>query len=312
MAPEEKGIFVFDKITRKLNIQSIVNTAAIKNYYRRLQEQGYSETEGRAKNVIDKWIRNPYGFEKQDINVIAEFIAMSHARVPRSIMIARKLIKFAREKICEECKEKSKDKGLIEKSYAVFYKRTGNTNNVSLDEYSRYMTSYMQGRKKCNEVENKILDDIIKSDSIGTEIFLLGYLLRSHWSFLIAEHNDYFLTCDAPVNIFALTENGSVIVWGGLHEQEVEISFPISPKICLIVTANQKFKERFYDRELVTEINLRTFRVAERYVFSTYKFDDLAKILHENSYAYANHEINSITIKDEIKNGLKISENSSQ
>jgi len=97
---------------------------------------------------------------------------------------------------------------------------------------------------------------------------VLPLLLKMEWAFFVAAGEMKFLTCDTPLSwvdpTLPLGPYGS-----GLAMRNVEVTFPIGPRLCLIATwreGNTGHAE--VDDEIVHQINRRRVDSSSRFVFA--------------------------------------------
>jgi hypothetical protein len=93
-----------------------------------------------------------------------------------------------------------------------------------------------------------------------------------NWIICDAPAQSHFATSDAPVCVYLPTGPGKAIFGGGFGRADVQISFPISPKVLLFLDW-QHGRERHFrvsvNDSFVYEMNKRTAWNAERFVVSS-------------------------------------------
>jgi len=95
-------------------------------------------------------------------------------------------------------------------------------------------------------------------------------LLEMTWCLCRAPSDSFFITSDAPVNVF-VPRGPKALFGAGYGLEAVEIGFAVSPQVCLYLRRRQGQLRRRASRAFVTEMNRRTACMAERFVFSHLK-----------------------------------------
>jgi hypothetical protein len=66
---------------------------------------------------------------------------------------------------------------------------------------------------------------------------------------------------------------------GGFGHPNVEVSFPLSPKVCLTRDRRTNLKRKILGDSAVLELNRRAAAVGERYIFSAQKSEYVHKLV---------------------------------
>ncbi|MCK4303100.1 MAG: DUF4238 domain-containing protein [Candidatus Eisenbacteria sp.] len=117
---------------------------------------------------------------------------------------------------------------------------------------------------------------------------LLPVLLSLRWSMCDAPSGYHFLTCDSPVVSFAPTSRGRAQFGAGFVNPRLEVTFPISPSVCLFLHRKGRQNRWRCSRRLVSEINRRTAAMAHEYIFSGVNSRRIARLVRD--YAVPNTE----------------------
>ncbi len=105
---------------------------------------------------------------------------------------------------------------------------------------------------------------------------LLGEGHRSAW----ADQSILLITSDAPLTIFS--RRGSRAAFGGgLALPDTEVTFPISPSVCLLLDRSRNLRRRRVSEKLAREINRRTAFGAERFVIANIRSKAIDRLVQE-------------------------------
>lgn len=176
-----------------------------------------------------------------------------------------------------------------------------NNLNKAISEAQRYMmkiaidhpeclkniiTKKGNNEKEITDIEMENLIEIIKTDrfditvpqeySISNMVTLAEeftkIIYNMNWCFLMSPEDSYFITSDNPVIIKDPKNTSCFYGDGYLSSKSIELTFPISPSICLLATwAEQKEKFVKTNRVQVNEINNRICKYFNNFIFSSKK-----------------------------------------
>lgn len=305
VTPGEKTLWVFDKRSRQFKAQLPIDTAVIKDFYlsshekkeksKSIIETWFSQIEGAADIVIKKWIMAPDVLDKADIEKILPFIVFLHSRVPRQIEIARQIAKIAIDEAAEKIREDAKDVNKVRKKYDKFCQETGNIYNITFNDFLEMSRTL--------GVKNILTptDDFVKGGSFSVIGSIGECLSKMNWVLLVAKNGDYFVTNDSPLNVFCLSEDNKAMFGAGFGLANVEITLPVSPRVCLKINKKNGVKTEFIDSGYVSEINRRVCHMADTYIYSTYKNDNLTKIMLEFAHSYKLPKLDLAYLKERFK-----------
>ena len=103
-------------------------------------------------------------------------------------------------------------------------------------------------------------------------------LREMYWCLSTAPLESEFISCDSPL-VVVFREDKKMGLGGGFGHPNVEVSFPLSPKVCLTLDRRTNLKRRNLGNSAVLELNRRAAAVAERYIFSTQKSEYVHKLV---------------------------------
>lgn len=315
VTPEETTLWVFDKKSRQFRKQLPKDTAVIKDYYLSsaekkegqdsIVETWLSQIEYDASIVIKKWIATPIALNKEDIQKVLPFVAFLHSRVPREMEITRQILQAGLDEAIEKIKRDADDLEKVKKRYEKFCRDTGNQNNVSFEEFLKINKDPTLG----SQYLIGITEDAVKGHSFEKIDIIAKYLSSMNWALLLTMDENYFVTNDCPLNIFCLDIDGKAIFGGGIALPNVEITLPISPWVCLRIDKKSGTNTKAIDARYVREINRRICHMADSYVFSAYKNDNLTKIMLEFADSHKLPKIDIASLKEMFKKAFRKGDN---
>lgn len=93
------------------------------------------------------------------------------------------------------------------------------------------------------------------------------------WAYLQTSGTEEFITCDNPVSWFDPTPRPGFYGGHGLLMKKVELTFPLSPQLCLLGTWEWKTGPVQVPRPVVEELNQRRVGYARRFVYAAREKD---------------------------------------
>ena len=230
-------------IAYELDLYAFMNNIGIKSFE---IEEAFSKLEGEMSTVFRNKVKNRQCLSDYERAVVSEFVA---------VMMTRK-IKFK-----DEINSFLTDIAI--KFLQVFQARPQDFDYLR-DKYKR------ETGKDFPKIDANILSNIeIEATHdflLGTRIALISEIKKDiyimNWAFLFS-HSNFFITSDSPVVLY----NPSPITkFDGAGIYNLEIYFPLSKNICMIISWNFKLRS-FIDvpQTLVERIN-------KRIIHSSYKF----------------------------------------
>ena len=240
LASASKCFWVYDKKDLSAREQTPINTTVIKDYYisepdnkggKNTQiEEFLSIIEGMTKPIFDKWLKKPTNINMNDITIAALFLAFAYTRVPRTVEVVKEIVNVGVEKVIETMKIDAENQEGLRKQYEGFLKsHHGKDIHVSFEEFSELMAD---PTKYCSFKINE-------KHAVGRSLELVGgvhkLLMNMHWGIRYIKGDHFFITSDAPLNVFVPTDDDRAIFGGGLAQPAVQVAFPLSPKVCLLI-----------------------------------------------------------------------------
>jgi hypothetical protein len=103
-------------------------------------------------------------------------------------------------------------------------------------------------------------------------------LRELYWCLSTAPPASEFISCDSPL-VVVFREGNKMGLGGGFGHPNVEVSFPLSPKVCLTRDRRTNLKRKILGDSAVLELNRRAAAVGERYIFSAQKSEYVHKLV---------------------------------
>lgn len=107
---------------------------------------------------------------------------------------------------------------------------------------------------------------------------IIPHLLERNWCLCIAPDRTFFVTSDTPLSVFD-PKKDRPFFFGGFKEKTAEVVFPISPRVCLVLSHTRMQRVCRVSEQLVRKINRMTIAMAERFVLSPFKTKSLQRII---------------------------------
>ncbi|MDH4251447.1 MAG: DUF4238 domain-containing protein [Nitrospira sp.] len=104
------------------------------------------------------------------------------------------------------------------------------------------------------------------------------HLRELYWCLSTAPPASEFISCDSPL-VVVFREDNKMGLGGGFGYPNVEVSFPLSPKVCLTLDRRTNLKRKSLGDSAVLELNRRAAALAERYIFSAQKSEYVHKLV---------------------------------
>jgi hypothetical protein len=220
------------------------------------------ELEGEASPILANLQESGASLDHSEIGFLAEFLALLYLRVPKT---CNAMIEHKQIEAFEAARMLSTRRDLL-KRFSEDKHPVVDGRSVSEEELAEILRTAERDFRV--EVDRKAaLIDCIKMASTLAEL-----LYRMNWIICDAPANSHFVTSDAPVCVYLPTGPGRAVLGAGFGHPEVQISFPVSPKVLLLLDW-QHGRERHYrvraKERFTHEMNKRMAWNAERFLVSS-------------------------------------------
>lgn len=311
LQPGSNLLWVYDKKDVDIRPQPPVNTTVIGDYYLsepddkgekdQRAEEFLSVIEGWAKPILDRLVNRPNSLAEANKDVLSMFIAFTHCRSPRSVQAIKEMSEAGVDYVLDQVKEIAQDSVEMRKLYERFSQKENNASNLPYDEFIQVMKDPKKG----------VYVEVNEKHAIGESLLLAEVVHRRimdlYWHIRIAPREHFFITSDAPVTVFTPLPNNQAIFGGGLGLPTVQLTFPLSPRVCLHMDKNRLGQIERADANYVNEINRRSIYMAERFVISPFRSNRIKSMVEKYSVTYKTPKIDAEEIKDMLrKKGLDL------
>ncbi len=284
-AGNAQGFWVYDKDGGEPRFQTPVNTAVESGLYTveipgedpdMLEKDIFGKSENAAKPIIEKLQvgeATPTGYEREEM---AGFLAIMYARVPRTVGLAREM---GKAHVLERHKRLAQKPGELRRMYEGYCRASGKKEHRPFEEIEKYLVD-LEGHFDLEVDRGMALLQCLASGDVVSSI-----LSRMNWCLCDAPAGRFFVTSDAPLSVLTVVDGGrSAVPGSGLGLPGVEVVFPISPTRCLVLDwkGNQEHLEVSGDR--VNDVNRKIACVAERYIISPVRAEDIDRLRNEFAY----------------------------
>lgn len=269
-------IWVYDKDGGSTRQQSAKDTAVVRDLYTIRNVEGvqshfleheFAKHESAVKPILERWKEPDAKPAVKEIFVVSEFLAYLYLRVPRTIDAIKQISAHSSILSMENL---ARDPERLSKAFE--WLRSNKQPNLTMQEL-RDLAENVEQR-----FEVKVNDTFALCTTLRMFETVEKRLRQLYWCLSAAPPATEFITCDSPL-VVVFREEGRMGLGGGFGHPHVEVSFPLSPRVCLTLDRKTNLKKRTLGDGLVLEMNRRAVAVAERYIFSAHKSDYTEKLV---------------------------------
>lgn len=269
-------IWVYDKDGGSTRQQSPKDTAVMSDLYtiRNVEgvqphflEQEFAKCESAVKPILERWKEAGAKPAVKEIFVVSEFLAYLYLRVPRTIDAIKQISVNASIINMENL---ARDPERLSKAFE--WLQSNKQSSLTIGEL-RDLAGNVEQR-----FEIKVNDTFALATTLRMFETVEKRLRELYWCLSTAPLELEFISCDSPL-VVVFREGKKMGLGGGFGHPNVEVSFPLSPKVCLTLDHRTNLKRRNLGDNAVLELNRRAAAVAERYIFSTQKSEYVHKLV---------------------------------
>jgi hypothetical protein len=248
-----------------------------------IETKFFSPMDGAAKNILDRLQLRGEKVEKKQKNFLSVYLSLMHLRVPKIIGLAREIGEALGEAMLES--DGGKQTGI--ESIGTYFE------NGEKEEFLQKNKTKSMVLKK----ETAMIASLSQSKNLALE------LLAYNWCLCRSPRNAFFVTGDAPVVPFKMNPNGMALIGSGFRVAS-EITFPISPDICLLLQKRNGSNRRAVSELFVEEINRRTVYNSARFVISPFKSRKVSDFVDQFRFTINRSLIDKAGIKRNWENNI--------
>ncbi|KKL47899.1 hypothetical protein LCGC14_2330910, partial [marine sediment metagenome] len=282
----ERKILVYDKERKSLIVQKgrkIENVAYSTHFYSIRLEQTFAKfIEPQFFRVIEDVIakKSCVSLSEQEKIIILKFIFSLYLRTPDSRRHFKELTEKQLKQIYLEI---LRSKGISLNHEDLSVEITDLKLRLSLEHFIHNWV---------NPVDPKILS-------------VYHQYLKNEWV-LIESSGTPFITSDQPVILYSHTQNEpelNVELNGyfrtssnfrrGLLEKGIQLYFPLTPKLCLLIMSKENLSNKLIDEKIFEQIVIHSYK----YLYLSYDYTDSISEIIDNNLESLNRDGKRITIK---------------
>lgn len=277
------GFLVYDKAGGPARIQTPINTAVQGHFYSFVTPSGakddslehaLSELETKATPILNRW-QNPSAVSTDnEEHQIAQFLSLLHTRSPRTIQG----ITEAKQAIGFEMMRFLAEQPQLISEFLEHERLTGKASVPTLEEMIEILRNVENRFEIEVNRENSLIESIKLSETIA------GELLKMNWCLCRAPTGSFFVTSDTPLCVIVRTDVDKALLGAGFALPSCEVTFPISPYVCLLLDKRHSKRRMAVGKQFVREANKRMAAIAERLVISPYRSDTVASLVDKYSF----------------------------
>ena len=151
--------------------------------------------------------------------------------------------------------------------YASVKSHNPSMQNVSYEEAKDMM---LEGPRPENY---KLTHSAGISNMWGAVVYALPMVMQMDWKFWVPTDNRRFLTSDDPVVAKIQDEKGALLIKPGWGHPSIEVTSPISPRLCFVATWGQGQGRIDLDGDSVLIINELRVLMSQMFVYSRRRED---------------------------------------
>lgn len=278
-----RRFWVYDKAGGPARIQTPINTAVEGHLYSFETSSGakddslehlLSKLETEAKPVLDRWQLPGVAPTQDEKKRIAEFLAVMHTRSPRTIQG----ITEASQAIGIEVARFLADRPQMVREFLEQERLSGRPNIPSVEEMVDSLVNVKERFEIKVNRKRSLIESFKLCERVAAELFKLN------WCLCRAPTGTFFVTSDTPLCAFARTGRDRALLGAGFGLPNAEVTFPISPTVCLLLDQRHKKGRMAVGNQFVREANNRMAAIAERLVISAYRSDTVAALVTKYSF----------------------------
>jgi hypothetical protein len=234
-------------------------------------ERNLSEIESVTKPILDRWQERDVLPKPEEIVVVAQFLALLHVRVPRMIAAIEEAMEITAVEGTKLYTELRPD------AVREFLKSRPRVQGVNEPTFEELVNSIRDLEKNFKVVVNR---EASMAESLKLALPLAKEIFEMDWWLCDAPQGKFFLTGDTPLCVLAPTSKNKVVLGAGIGLPNAEGSFPISPRVCLLLHRHGGGERRVsVTMNFVHMMNTRMIATAERFVFSSKESSRIGRLI---------------------------------
>jgi Protein of unknown function (DUF4238) len=272
-------LWVYEKGSARPRSQTPYNTAVEGGLYALtvdgrkddLVERNLSEIESVTKPILDRWQQHGALPLPEEIMIVVQFLALLHVRVPRMIATIEEAMEITAIEGTKLFAERQPD------VIREIVRSRPPAQGIDAPTPEEFLDSIRNLEKHFKVVVNR---EASVAESFKLAPRLVRELHEMEWWLCDAPPGKFLITSDTPLCAYVPTSETKGIFGSGLGLKNVELSFPISPRVCLLLHRHGGGERRGrFTSNIVRCMNARMVTTAERFVFSPQQSSRVARLI---------------------------------
>ncbi|MEI8015198.1 MAG: DUF4238 domain-containing protein [Nitrospira sp.] len=303
-------LWVYDKDGKAPRKQSPKNTAAINNLYKvshsgvppHALEEAFGKQESGVAPILSRWREHRVVPRIEEIHEVAYFLALLHLRNPKT---AKWFEAMTEVMTVERAKALARDSAQFDKFWETLVAEGSPSSKLLTKEQIReQLLNFDEHFIVKFDQKYVTFSPMVHSDAIFTE------LKKMFWCLSTAPAGMHFITSDSPVVVRFKKGDGAGF-GGGFGHPTAEVTFPISPTVCLWLSRHNRYKALPITSESVKNMNRRMAINSERYVFAHELRNGTESLVKKHSFTRQQPRLDKDEVIESIRARRKHSEHPS-
>jgi hypothetical protein len=217
------------------------------------------------------------GLTEEELVTFGGFVLIMSGRTPRNFDIADHSYK---ELILHTYHEGLKDTS--EEELRMIYEKTKKEHpemDVSFEQAKQWM---IEGPTRAH-VKLSHSAGLLDMWTMAADV--LPIIMEMDWQFLVPPDESTFITTDDPVVSTIQTERGTEFLKGGWGHQSLNVTFPLSPRLCFSATWGGGKGKATLTTDSIPVVNHEVILMSQRYVYANSERTDLGAFMEERDHA---------------------------
>lgn len=300
-------LWVYDKEGGEPRKQSPAMTAAINDLYKtsapgisaNALEIAFSKQEGIAAPILLRWGQQGAIPTIDEILEVASFIAFLYLRNPKT---AKWYEAMAKLMAAEKSKMLACDATQFDKFWNWYVAKEKIPSPLTKEQVREKILAFDEHFIVKFDPQYVTFSPLQYADDIFKE------LKKMYWCLCSAPSGSAFITSDSPV-VVRFRKNAGLAFGGGFGHPTAQVTFPISPKVCLYLSRTFNCKATLVKSTVVKKLNRRTAINAERYVFASERITGIEKLVRKYAFTRNQPRVDTKEFIEHIRNRMKTSQN---
>jgi hypothetical protein len=293
-------LWVYDKEDNEPRKQSPNDTAAINDLYKtsvpgltsNALELAFGKQENIVSRILCKW-KEPGAIPQiPEIRDVAYFLALLYLRNPKTAKWYETMSELVS---VQRAKRVASDSDLFDKLWQTLVEKGVDIPpNLTKEQVREILLNFDDNFTVKIDPKYATFSPLGHADTIFDE------LKKFYWCLCTAPPGWNFITSDSPV-VVRFRKGDGVAFGGGFGHPTAQVTFPISPRVCLYLSRTFRFKTVSVNSTVLKNVNRRTAINAERYVFASQLSEGIEKLIKKYSFTRKQPRLDKAEMIENIK-----------